>query len=175
MDLDIKLGNRTSKLHLLSRKGNMIKIAVDDRIYDLDLLMVERGVYSVLYDGESYNLELIIGDSSKNYYVNSRYHSYEIEIIDAQTKYQRSRSNKNQGAGSETISSPMPGKIIKILVKPGEKVTAGTINVPIGTSGTYYLGFNNRFSILSEKQITGDIELRYQVSELDVDKLIGAY
>jgi biotin carboxyl carrier protein len=129
MDLDIKLGNRTSKLHLLSRKGNMVKIAVDDRIYDLDLLMVERGVYSVLYDGESYNMELIIGDNSKNYYVNSRYHSYEIEIIDAQTKYQRSRSNKNQGAGSETISSPMPGKIIKILVKPGEKVTAGTITI----------------------------------------------
>jgi len=127
MDLDIKLGNRTSKLHLIGREGNLIKIAVDDRIYELDLLMVEKGVYSVLYDGESYNMELIQGDNSKSYFVNSRYHSYELEIIDAQTKYLQSRSGKTHGAGSETISSPMPGKIIKILVKKGEKITAGTI------------------------------------------------
>lgn len=129
MDLDIKLGDRTSKLHLLSRDGNKVKISVDDRIYEIDLLMVEHGVYSVLFEGESYNLELITGDNNKNYYVNTRYHSYEIEIIDAQTKYLRNRSNKNHGAGSETISSPMPGKIIKILVKKGEKVTAGTITI----------------------------------------------
>jgi len=129
MDLDIKLGDRISKLHLISKNGNMVKIAVDDRVYEMDLMMVERGVYSILYEGESLNMELISGDNNKNYFVNSRYHSYEIEIIDAQTKYQRSRSNKNLSAGSETISSPMPGKIIKILVKKGEKITAGTITI----------------------------------------------
>jgi biotin carboxyl carrier protein len=107
----------------------MVKISVDDRIYELDLMMVERGVYSVLYEGESLNMELISGENNRMYFVNSRYHSYEIEIIDAQTKYQQNRSNKNHGAGSETISSPMPGKIIKILVKKGEKITAGTISI----------------------------------------------
>jgi hypothetical protein len=40
-----------------------------------------------------------------------------------------------------------------------EKTTVGTINVPISRAGTYYLAFNNQFSILSDKTITGNIQL----------------
>jgi hypothetical protein len=56
-----------------------------------------------------------------------------------------------------------------------DKVTVGSIDTPILASGTYYLGLSNMFSALSDKEVTGTIELRYQVSEFDVDKLMGAY
>jgi len=34
---------------------------------NLDVVMVEKGVYSILYNGHSYNVELIEGNSSKEY------------------------------------------------------------------------------------------------------------
>ncbi len=45
------------------------------------------------------------------------------------------------------------------------KTTVGNINVPIYTSGTYFLGFSNKFSAFTEKFIYGDIELRYTVTQ----------
>jgi biotin carboxyl carrier protein len=129
MDLEIRLADRTSKVHLLSNDGSKFKIAVDDHVYEIDALMVENGVYSILYQGESHNLELIKGDDSKQYQVNTLYHSYEIEIIDAQTKYLRNRSGKQYGANGDTISSPMPGKVVKIPVKVGEKLNSGDVAI----------------------------------------------
>ncbi len=42
-----------------------------------------------------------------------------------------------------------------------EKITNGKIDVPIAQEGTYYLGFNNSFSLISEKYVFAEIELRY--------------
>lgn len=40
------------------------------------------------------------------------------------------------------------------------KVTAGKIDVPL-SSGSYVLAFNNKFSLLSAKQVTVDISIQY--------------
>ena len=49
---------------------------------------------------------------------------YDVEIIDAETKYKRNRS-KEELDDIRNISSPMPGKIVKIPVKVGDHVKAG--------------------------------------------------
>jgi len=45
------------------------------------------------------------------------------------------------------------------------KTTVGSIDVPIPVSGTYFLGFSNRFSAVSAKFVYADIELRYKVRQ----------
>ena len=40
-----------------------------------------------------------------------------------------------------------------------DKTTVATIDVPISKAGTYYLGFSNRFSTLTDKTITGNVVL----------------
>lgn len=42
-----------------------------------------------------------------------------------------------------------------------DKTTVGTLNVSINTPGTYYLGFNNKFSLFADKQITASIQLSH--------------
>jgi hypothetical protein len=45
------------------------------------------------------------------------------------------------------------------------KTTVGNIDIAVPTSGTYYLGFSNRFSAVTAKFVYGDIELRYKVRQ----------
>ena len=125
MAYEINIENRTAHIELLNRVGSKMLIAVDDNRYEIDIVMVENGVYSILYKGHSYNVELIGGDNSKRYIVNTFTRSFDAEIIDAEAKYQQSRISGQEREGDNNISSPMPGKIVKIPVKVGENVSAG--------------------------------------------------
>ena len=48
-------------------------------------------------------------------------------MLDSQAKYMRMRKNKNSLAGvqPDVITAPMPCKIVKVFVKPGDKLKAG--------------------------------------------------
>ncbi len=122
--LEIQTGDKIKKVELIGRKGSELKIKVDDKVYEADIIMVERGVYSILLEGRSYNVELIETTGPKQYQVNTLFYSFDAEVVDAETKYQKSRT-KIDSLEDNVISSPMPGKVVRILVKPGEQVKAG--------------------------------------------------
>ena len=124
--LDIKIGERIATLELIGRNNNIVKVKVDDNLYTLDMLEVENGVYSILKDGISHNLELLQKTNAKQYEVHTHNESFDIEIIDAETKYLMSRGASDDDDGGNSISSPMPGKIVKILVNVGDEVKEGT-------------------------------------------------
>ena len=125
MSLEIRIGDRTSNVELVGKDKNKMQIRVDGRLYKVDIIKVENGVYSILYNGKSYNVELIEGDNSKQYNISSLTHSYDLEIIDAETRYLLSRNKSLMGEEGSTISSPMPGKVVNIPVKTGDKVKVG--------------------------------------------------
>lgn len=125
MAYEISIKNRTASIELLNRVGTNALVAVDGHKYDLDIVEVEKGVYSILYKGHSYNVELIRGDSSKKYIVNTFAKTFDVEVIDAETKYINNRNQGMEVEGANQIFSPMPGKVVKIPVKVGEKVISG--------------------------------------------------
>jgi biotin carboxyl carrier protein len=123
-NLEIAVGERVAKVELLTLDGTNHKIKVDDKVYNTDIIMVERGVYSVILNGRSYNIELIESDGPKKYSVNTIFNSYDVEVLDAESKYQKSRKRVDD-LEEAIISSPMPGKVVKILCKVGDQVKAG--------------------------------------------------
>jgi len=125
MAYEISIEHRTAKIELLNRVGTRALIAVDNQKYDLDIVEVEDGVYSILFNGHSYNIELIEGESSKKYLVNTFAKSFNVEIIDAESKYIKNRNQGQEPEGVNNIQSPMPGKIVKIPVKAGDVVETG--------------------------------------------------
>lgn len=48
----------------------------------------------------------------------------------------------------------------RVLYQSG-KVTVGNIDVPITQTGTYYIAFNNQFSVVSSKTVNANITLQY--------------
>jgi biotin carboxyl carrier protein len=100
-------------------------VSVDDKIYNIDLCKVEENEYSVLHNGQSYNIEVVEGDTPKLYIANTYYKSYELEIIDAETRYQQNRNKGQLEQAQNIISTPMPGKIVRIPIREGDHVIAG--------------------------------------------------
>lgn len=123
MSTEININDRTALVEILSREGDKVWISIDGKKYEANVVMVEEGVYSIIIDNKSHNIELIQTEY-KNYVVNTYSRSYDVEIIDAESKYLKSRRS-DDGHEESIISSPMPGKIVKILVKVGDKVKAG--------------------------------------------------
>ena len=125
MSYEVNIGNRNATIELIYQEGNQLKIAVDNKVYELDLAMVEEGIYSILLNNRSYNVELVQNGVSRKYIVNTHVNTYEVEIVDAETKYMRSRERSQFGEAENRIYSPMPGKVVSIPVNVGEQVTTG--------------------------------------------------
>ena len=120
MSYEIKINDQIEPIEVLDRQGNMLHVKVGDRKYQLDIIEVEEGVYSIILNGTSYNVEMV-SSGTKKYSANTLYNSFDVEIIDAESKYQNSRKSD---ADEEQlyISTPMPGKVVKILVDNPELV-----------------------------------------------------
>ncbi len=123
MSYEISYNGQQESIELLNKDGNLIHISVGDRQYHIDLKEVEKGVYSIILDGISFNVDLTTA-GNKKYLVDTLYNSFDVEIIDAETKYMNSRKKDNDDDQS-FISTPMPGKVVKILVEEGQEVKAG--------------------------------------------------
>ena len=126
MSLEIHVGDRQAEVELINKEGNKVQITVDGKMYDVDVVMVENGVYSIIHNNKSYNIELVKGDTSKNYNVNTLYNSISLEIVDSQAKYIKRRQKDDIDESQDKIFSPMPGKVVKIPVNKGDQVVAGT-------------------------------------------------
>ncbi|KAF0131190.1 MAG: hypothetical protein FD155_854 [Bacteroidetes bacterium] len=124
MSYEVKINDRISTIELLGKDGSMYQIAIDNKIYELDIAEVEQGVYSILLDNKSFNVELVEGRTGKSYTVNTLYETFAVDIIDAEAKYLMNRK-KDEGEDTNVITSPMPGKVVKILFKEGDEVKAG--------------------------------------------------
>jgi biotin carboxyl carrier protein len=125
MSVEVKLNDRYAKVELLEQHNNFIKVRVDDRVYELDLMHTAGGTFSILNEGNSYNIEIVPSGQPKKYMAYTLYQTYEVEIIDAEARYLLNRGVENMETGEKNIKSPMPGKVVRILVSEGDRVTKG--------------------------------------------------
>jgi biotin carboxyl carrier protein len=82
-----------------------------------DIRQVAPGVYSVLLGGRSYQARL----DGNSVSIGGR--SFQAEVLDPR-RWNRER-NHRQGEGRQNITSAMPGKVVRVLVSPGDEVEAG--------------------------------------------------
>ena len=50
---EVNIKGEDKPIEILSQDGQQVKARLGDKIYDLDLLEVEDGIYSVIYQGKS--------------------------------------------------------------------------------------------------------------------------
>lgn len=125
MAVEIQVGNRVAWVNLLKQDKNILEIDVDGKIYKVDLLHTADGTFSILEGGHSYTIELVPHTEPKKYTAYTLYKSYDLEVIDAEARYLMNRGGNGFNSGENTISSPMPGKVVSVLVKEGDKVNEG--------------------------------------------------
>ena len=136
MSIEIKINSRTSRVELLEQNNNLMKIKVDDRIYDIDLMHTTGGTFSIIENGRSHNIELVPHSSPKKYTAYTLFQNFEVEVIDAEARYRLNRGGSTLETGEKTIKSPMPGKVVKILVREGQLVEMGEKAIVISKGET---------------------------------------
>ncbi|HRY33298.1 MAG TPA: acetyl-CoA carboxylase biotin carboxyl carrier protein subunit [Bacteroidales bacterium] len=124
--MEIKIGKRTAQVKFLEKRENLMIIEVDQKVYEVDVMMVGDMIYSLIYQGESFNIEMIQGSSPNKYDVNTLYNSYQIEIIDQAARLRSDRHADGEAGDENHIITPMPAKIVSIPVSEGQEVAKGT-------------------------------------------------
>lgn len=118
-----KIGNRICEVELISKEDNKVEVSLDGKIYNIDVVMSESGFCSILHEGRSYNAESVRHSDGK-YTITTNFRHFDIELSNPQKKYIRGRQSAAEEA-QETITSPMPGKVIKIMVAENSEVKQG--------------------------------------------------
>lgn len=125
MKLEIKLNDRIEKVEFLKHEGSMFTIRVGEKSYEVDALELQRGVYSIIHNNKSYLIDVNQGSSNKCFEVSAWNNRYAVNVIDAEAKYQLARGKGAAADNENIISSPMPGKVVKVMVQVGDKLKAG--------------------------------------------------
>ena len=121
--MQAKVNDKTYEIELVSKEGNNVQISLNGKMINLDVVMSEDGFCSLLYEGRSYNAESVSHSEGK-YTITTDFKHFDIELSNPQKKYLRNR-NKDMDETQESIVSPMPGKIIKVMVEENQKVQKG--------------------------------------------------
>jgi acetyl/propionyl-CoA carboxylase alpha subunit len=101
------------------------RVHIGDRACDLDVREIVPGTYSVLLDGRSYLVD--VDKQGGDFVVQLRGYTALVGLADARRKLLRqAAAARGHAEGPYLVRSPMPGKLVKLLVKAGDTVTAQT-------------------------------------------------
>ena len=121
MTFDVAIDGASKRLEV-HRDGDRCRFRLDDQNErHARLAEVEPGIYSVLIDGRSYEAHAEPGEDCA--WVALRGRRFRVAVTDPR-RWTR-KGPGAQGPERENITAPMPGKIVRILVAPGDAVEAG--------------------------------------------------
>ncbi|RKH00867.1 biotin/lipoyl-binding protein [Corallococcus praedator] len=99
------------------------RLTLNGKTYQVDALSVEQGTLSLLVDGQSYNVEFEENGDEIGTLVRGQVNR--VDVADERKLRMRAAAGGFSVEGKQTILAPMPGKVVKVLVKVGDEVTEG--------------------------------------------------
>lgn len=101
---------------------SQIVVTRDGRQFEADAVESAPGAYSVLIDGQSF--ELHVEEAAGKLLVRSPERVLSVEIIDPRS-WRRRHGGGIRLEGRQQVTAPMPGKVVRVLVSQGQQVEAG--------------------------------------------------
>jgi biotin carboxyl carrier protein len=103
--------------------GTQYRLTLHDKTYTVDALTLDHGAVSMLVDGHSYPVEF--EDNGDEVGVLLRGQVTRVDVADERRLRLRAASAGFTAEGKQVINAPMPGKVVKVLVKLGDEVKEG--------------------------------------------------
>jgi acetyl/propionyl-CoA carboxylase alpha subunit len=101
------------------------RVTVGDAAWEVDARATASGIFSLLIGGISYVADVVDRDGVCVVEVGGEL--YEITVEEQTRHIIRTRGGAGAGPGSRTLTAPLPGKISRVAVRPGDAVEAGDI------------------------------------------------
>ena len=122
MKCEIELDGKLRSVEVM-HSGERARWTIDGSELDADAVEVSPGIYSILIGGKLLEARVETkGDSQLRVTVASR--EYEATIRNSR-KWKRDRAAGAEAEGRQQVTTPMPGKIVLVLMKTGDAVDAG--------------------------------------------------
>ncbi len=121
MKLEVRIGGRTCGVEL-ERQGSRLRVLLDGRALEADAVAVAAGTYSILLDGRA--LEVRVQPAGDAVRVHAGGQEFLAEVLDPRA-WRGKRGGVLELEGRQQITAPMPGKVVRLLVKAGDTVEAG--------------------------------------------------
>jgi biotin carboxyl carrier protein len=123
----VKAGGKDRVVELTDGDDGL-RIAVDAVARDIEALKVEPGLW-VLREGAGQTLAHVDGDGGKLTVEVRRPGAdpviVQVELADARAARAAALGRRAAPAGPATVRSTIPGRVVKLLVRPGDGVQAG--------------------------------------------------
>lgn len=101
--------------------GNAFSITVDDTVYEGTLMVTSPGEGWVNYQGRILPFYMTQKQDTLNIWVDGK--TYHLPMVN--TGARRAGGSANAPLQAGEVKAPMPGTVLKVLVKPGDNVEAG--------------------------------------------------
>jgi biotin carboxyl carrier protein len=121
MKLEIELNGKPHAVELASTNGK-IAASIDGSALEADAIEVANGIYSVIVGGRSFEVRVEKFGEDVRVAINGN--EYAIRVSDPR-KWQRNRSAAASPEHRQNVVAPMPGRVVRVLVKAGETLASG--------------------------------------------------
>jgi len=114
---------RISRIVELERSGGGWRVHLDGQLIHADAVEIAPYTLSILLNGQSYEIRVTPAPDGK-LKLQTGTHEFTAEVIDPRSWSGR-RHGHVEAEGRQQIVAPMPGKVVRLLVKAGDRVEAG--------------------------------------------------
>lgn len=120
MTYDVTIDGQKYRLELERTEGRW-SCRLDGRDVEVDAVLARPDVISLRIGNQAFEVKCERVASELHLWVGSR--RYAAEVCDPRSLRGRSRAVDDHGP--KTLTAPMPGKVVRVLVSPGGEVEAG--------------------------------------------------
>ena len=114
-------GQKTRTVELVRDSAGW-RASLDGQPASVDAVEISPGTISVLLDGQSFLISVTPGPDGKLKLQTST-HEFVAEVVDPRA-WRGRRHRGVEAEGRQQVVAPMPGKVVRVLVKEGEQVEA---------------------------------------------------
>jgi biotin carboxyl carrier protein len=115
--------SETKRVIELEREAAGWQVTLDGRPVTVDAVEIAANTLSILLEGESFEINVTPSPDGK-LKLQTGVHEFTAEVIDPRAWHGR-RHGHVEAEGRQQIVAPMPGKVVRLLVREGDRVEAG--------------------------------------------------
>jgi biotin carboxyl carrier protein len=122
VQLDSPAG-KTKHVVELEKEGSSYKVSLDGQPVDADVILSAPNAVSVILNGSAFEVH-IAPSPDGTYKLQTGMHEFQADVRDPRA-WRGRHSGGMEAEGRQQIVAPMPGKVVRLLVRVGDEVEAG--------------------------------------------------
>lgn len=123
MIYEVTEGKESVRVELREAGENLYDVTIGDHTVRVDVAKSGRTIYSIIEDGQQFEA-MVEERGGPRFDVLVRGHLFHLEAVDERSRM-LSQGAAAVATGPEIVTADMPGKIVKLEVALGERVSAG--------------------------------------------------